>query len=92
MANEESSDRGAFFANYKNFSVAGGGGPAMVLAIGTPIAVMVAVALLLGSVTGLLAVLLVLFGMVAYGVLTWLIVGLPQRDSTLPFSDTTTGN
>ena len=92
MANEEPNDRGAFFANYKNFSVAGGGGPAMVLAIGTPIAVMVAVTLLLGNVTGLLAVLLVLAGMVAYGILVWLIIGLPQMKSTPSFSDTTTGN
>lgn len=53
MANEEpNNDRGAFFANYKNFSIAGGGGPAMVLAIGTPIVALLLVAILFGNVTG----------------------------------------
>ena len=82
MANEEPNGRGAFFANYKNFSIAGGGGPAMVLAIGAPIAVLLLVAILFGNVSGLWALAGALAGMVIYGMLLWLVVVWPQRDST----------
>ena len=92
MANEEPNNRESFLARYKNLTVVGGGGPAMVLAIGTPIAVMLAIAIVFGNVSGLWALGGVLAGVFAYGVLIWLIVGLAQRGSQPPTSGTTTGS
>ena len=61
----------------------------MILALGTPIVIMLAIGMLFGNVTGLWALAWILVGAVVYGVLVWLIVGLPQMHSQPSASDAT---
>ena len=81
MSSEGSKDRGTFLANYKNLTVAGGGRAAVILAIGVPIAVLILVGIMVADVPWPGAIGLTVFGVIAFIVAIWLIVGPPERDS-----------
>ena len=86
MADSDSS----FLANYKNFSIAGGGGPATVLAIAAPIVLLVGIGIIFGDLTGPWVLSAVVFGVLTYSVLIWLIftqTGLRELTGSLVRSD-----